>query len=80
VSIHGQNLGCPLAVTFGDNAAESFHAIPALLACGATTELEAVSPAGTAGTKVPVSVTTWESYFTGSGDAPSQALFSYSKH
>jgi hypothetical protein len=36
-----------------------------------------VSPPGTAGTKVPVAVTTAESYFTGSGDGPTKALFAY---
>jgi hypothetical protein len=39
--------------------------------------VRAVSPPGTAGTKVPVTITTVESYFTGSGDAPSKALFTY---
>ena len=34
-------------------------------------------PARRSRNKVPVTVTTVESYFTGSGDAPSNALFSY---
>ncbi len=37
VTIHGENLGCPLAVAFGSNEAESFTPVEALLACGSTT-------------------------------------------
>jgi hypothetical protein len=77
VLVHGQNLGCPLAVAFGGVQAESFSAIEALLACGSTSELDAVSPPGSAGTKVPVAVGTVESYFSGEADAPSTALFTY---
>ena len=77
MAIHGENLGCPLAVAFGSNEAESFTPVQALLACGSTSAVDAVSPAGNAKTKVPVTVTTAESYFTGSGDAPSSALFAY---
>jgi hypothetical protein len=77
VVAHGENLGCPLAVAFGGNAAESFTPVEALLACGSTTAVDAVSPPGSAGTKVPVTVTTAESYFTGSEDAPTKALFTY---
>jgi hypothetical protein len=77
VVIHGENLGCPLAVAFGSTEAESFTPVQALLACGSTSAVDAVSPAGTAKTKVPVTVTTAESYFTGGGDAPSSALFAY---
>ncbi|MGA2454007.1 MAG: protease pro-enzyme activation domain-containing protein [Solirubrobacteraceae bacterium] len=77
VAIHGQNLGCPLAVAFGTSEAESFSPIQALLACGSTTTVEAVSPPGVAGTKVPVTITTLESYFTGSGNAPTKARFTY---
>lgn len=77
VTVHGQNLGCPIAVAFGSNEAESFSPVGALLACGSTTAVEAVSPPGSAGSKVPVTVTTLESYFTGTGDAPSKARFTY---
>jgi hypothetical protein len=80
VALHGQNLGCPLAVAFGSSQAESFSAVEALLACGSTTEVQAVSPPGRAGSRVPVTVTTAESYFTGTGDAPSTAQFTYAKH
>ncbi len=76
-TIRGQNLGCPLAVAFGSKRAASFSEVRAALACGSTTEVRAVSPAGKAGKSVPVTVATWESYFTGTGDAPSQARFSY---
>jgi hypothetical protein len=78
VRISGENLGCPLVVRFGGKRAQSLIEVPALLACGSSTALRAVSPAGKAGKSVPVTVTTWESYFTNTGDAPSQARFSYS--
>jgi hypothetical protein len=78
VLVRGENLGCPLAVAFGANTAASFTPAQALLACSATSELEVRSPPGEAGTKVPVTATTAESYFTGSGDAPTKALFTYS--
>jgi Pro-kumamolisin, activation domain/IPT/TIG domain len=77
VAIHGQNLGCPLAVAFGEVQAESFSPVQALLACGSTTTVDAVSPPGAPGSTVPVTVTTLESYFTGSGDAPSKAEFTF---
>jgi hypothetical protein len=77
VVVHGENLGCPLAVAFGTSEAESFTPVQALLACGSTSTVDAVSPPGEARTKVPVTVTTAESYFTGSGDAPTNALFAY---
>jgi hypothetical protein len=73
----GENLGCPLAVAFGGNSAASFSPAQALLACGATSALEVLSPPGEAGSKVPVTVTTAESYFTDSEDAPTKALFTY---
>jgi hypothetical protein len=78
VRISGASLGCPLAVHFGAKRAQSVFEVPALLACGSSTALRAVSPPGKAGKSVPVTVTTWESYFTNTGDAPSQARFSYS--
>jgi hypothetical protein len=78
VTIHGQNLGCPLAVAFGGKSAESFTGVSPELTCGSTAKMRAVSPHGKAGKSVPVTVTTWESYFTNTGDAPSQARFTYS--
>jgi hypothetical protein len=77
VLIRGANLNCPLAVSFGRKEAESFAAAqpgPCDLPGAA---VRAVSPAAPKGTEVPVTVTTWESYFTGGGDAPSSALFYY---
>jgi hypothetical protein len=79
VTISGQNLGCPLEVRFAGKRSKSVTVIPALFACGSTSALRAVAPHGKAGKSVPVTVTTWESYFTGTGDAPSQARFSYSR-
>jgi hypothetical protein len=80
VSVRGQNLGCPLAVAFGGHEAESFSGEQALLDCGSTTALQALSPPGAAGSKVPVTVTTLASYFGEGEDAPSGALFTYLGH
>ncbi len=75
--VHGANLGCPLQVFFGNAVAASFSAVKSDLDCGATSEVRATSPAGPAGTKVPVTVQTVESYFTGSGRGTTTAGFSY---
>jgi hypothetical protein len=77
VLIRGQNLACPVGVSFGKKAAQSFEATEPGPCDLPTSSVEAVSPAGTRGSEVPVTVTTWESYFTGSGDAPTKALFTY---
>jgi hypothetical protein len=78
VSIGGQNLGCTLQVFFGSTAAESFtQPTVAGSDCGSTSALDAVSPAGTSGTSVPVTAETVESYFTGAGNGTSTADFSY---
>ena len=39
--------------------------------------MTAPSPPAGAGAKVTVTVTTLESYFTGGGEAPTKALFTY---
>jgi hypothetical protein len=78
VTIHGQNLGCALGAFFGE-VEVSFGPVPTILDCGSTTEIEAIAPAGKAGTKVPVTVTTVESFFTGSGHGTSTAQFAYKK-
>jgi hypothetical protein len=78
VAIHGQNLGCALGAFFGE-AEASFGTIETPLDCGSTTKIEAIAPAGKAGTKVPVTVTTVESFFTGSGHGTSTAKFTYKK-
>jgi hypothetical protein len=77
VVIRGQNLACPLAVSFGNVAASSFAPGQPGPCDSPTSSVDAVSPAGAAKTRVPVTVSTWESYFTGSGDAPTTALFTY---
>lgn len=76
-TIDGQNLGCPLDVFFGNVRAESFSAVKTMLDCGSTTTLHATSPPGKAGTTVPVTVTTVESYFTGSGRSSTRVRFRY---
>jgi len=77
VAIGGANLGCPVDVFFGTVEAETFAPAATGLDCGSTSLLQATSPAGTAGTSVPVTVTTAESYFTGSGRSASTANFTY---
>jgi hypothetical protein len=77
VAIRGQNLGCVTGVFFGTVAAAKFSNQQAELDCGSTTLVKAVAPAGKAGTKVKVTVTTVESEFTGSGHSSSTAFFSY---
>jgi len=64
-------------VFFGTVEAETFAPAATGLDCGSTSLLQATSPAGTAGTSVPVTVTTAESYFTGSGRSASTANFTY---
>jgi hypothetical protein len=77
VTIGGSNLGCPLDVFFGDVKAKSVTPGKALLDCGSTTRLHAVSPPGAKGATVPVTVGTIESYFTGSGRGTTTASFHY---
>ena len=79
VTISGQNLGCVTGVFFGKLAAKKFSNAQAILDCGSTTLVSAVSPPGKAGTKVKVTITTVESDFTGSGRSSSTAFFSYRK-
>jgi hypothetical protein len=77
VTIDGNNLGCAIGVFFGTVKAKSFAQTPAVLDCGSTSMLTATSPKGKAGAKVPVSVETVESYFTGTGRGTSSARFTY---
>jgi hypothetical protein len=77
VTIGGSNLGCALGVFFGKVRAASFTPRKALLDCGSTITLRATSPKGTAGTTVPVSVETIESYFTHTGRGSTTARFAY---
>lgn len=77
-TITGANLGCPVGVSFGSAAATTFKSVKtAGLDCGSTEKLKATSPGGTSGSSVPVTVTTVESYFTGSGQSPTTATFTY---
>jgi len=78
VVIHGQNLGCAQGVFFGE-AEAAFTPVETLLDCGSSTVLDAISPAGKAGSRVPVTVSTIESFFTGSGRSPTTAEFTYKK-
>jgi IPT/TIG domain len=78
VTITGENLSCPIGVSFGDTSAETFKAAATPgLDCGSSTKLKATSPPGSAGTTVPVTVQTVESYFTKAGSTPTTADFTY---
>ena len=76
VVIRGQNLGCVTGVFFGSVAAATFSNEQAILDCGSTTRIDVTAPPGTAGTKVPVTVTTVESAVTG-GQPTTTASFKY---
>ena len=77
-TITGANLGCPIGVLFGSTPATAFRSVATPgLDCGSTEKLKATSPAGTSGSSVPVTVTTVESYFTGTGKSPTTATFTY---
>ena len=75
--VGGANLSCPVQVYFGNVVAASFSAVQSDLDCGATSEVHATSPAGPAGSKVPVTVETVGSYFAGTGRGTTTAGFSY---
>jgi hypothetical protein len=79
VVIHGHDLGCALGAFFGEIEA-AFTPVETILDCGSESVLDAVSPPGAAGSKVPVTVTTVESYFTGAGHGSTSAQFTYKKN
>jgi hypothetical protein len=76
VTVTGQNLGCPISVSFGTAAATTITPVKTLLQCGSTQSLTASAPAGTAGQSVPVRVQTAESFYTRSRPL-SVAQFTY---
>lgn len=61
VTLTGENLGCVTAVSFGSKPALETANSPALLDCGATNSVTVVTPPGTLGATVPISLTTIES-------------------
>jgi hypothetical protein len=77
VTITGENLGCVDAAFFGKGAASKVRNSEALLDCGSTTRVTVVTPPGTAGKSVHVSLTTLESEFTGYGRSKETVLFKY---
>jgi len=76
ITVTGRNLGCPLQVLVGTQAATGVAAAKSLLGCGSTTNLTAVTPAGPLGSTVPVTVQTAESVFSGHAGS-SSATFGY---
>ena len=81
VVVGGDNLDCPLDVFFGNREVKAHSPVKGgaagRLTCTSTTTVAATSPPGPAGTSVPVSVTTIESYFSGAGSGTTTANFSY---
>jgi hypothetical protein len=77
VTITGENLGCVTGVFFGKVAATKVSNAAALLDCGSTTTVTAKAPKGTAGTTVPVTVTTVESALTPGATSTTSASFTY---
>ena len=81
VMVGGDNLDCPLYVFFGNTEVKAHSSNEAAdagrLTCTSTTAVEATSPPGPAGTSVPVSITTIESYFSGTGRGTTTANFTY---
>ncbi len=75
--INGENLGCVLQVFFGNTQATKVSNLATFTDCGSTVQISATSPAGPAGTSVPVTAVTAESFFTGSGRSTSSAKFTY---
>jgi hypothetical protein len=63
-------------VLLGAQPATSVAAVKSLLGCGSTTATTALTPAGTAGATVPVTVQTAESVFTRHAGS-SSATFGY---
>ncbi len=80
VDISGHNLGCAIAVNFG-NQPSNFNNATQLLDCGSTTQILAFAPPGKAGTTVKISVLTVESLATGFGftKLTTSAKFTYVK-
>ncbi len=77
VTISGENLGCITGVSFGTTAAATFSNLQAILDCGQTYQAQVTSPPGAAGSTVPVTVTTLESMYTGSGPSATNGSFTY---
>ncbi len=67
VTLHGANLGFPVAVYFGSVKDTNILTQPSLLDSGSTTAVLVVAPAGTAGKKVDLRLVTVESEATGYG-------------
>jgi hypothetical protein len=61
VTLTGENLGCATTVSFGGVPALSVANNLALLDCGSTNSVTVIAPPGTAGTTVPITLTTVES-------------------
>jgi IPT/TIG domain len=76
ITVTGRNLGCPLQVLIGTQPGTSVAAAKSLLGCGSTTTVTAVTPAGTLGATVPVTVQTAQSAFA-QHVGSSSAAFNY---
>ncbi|MGA2527694.1 MAG: protease pro-enzyme activation domain-containing protein [Acidimicrobiales bacterium] len=77
VVLGGANLGCIVAVAFGQVVTLITSNAQALLACGTTNEIAVLVPPGKAGTTVAVKVATVESYFDRAGQASNSLRYAY---
>ena len=77
VVLDGANLGCVVAVAFGNVVTFETTNSQALLACGTTDQVVVAAPPGVAGTKVPVRVTTVESVLDPEGLPSNSAAYTY---
>ncbi|MGD1011252.1 MAG: protease pro-enzyme activation domain-containing protein [Acidimicrobiales bacterium] len=77
VTLNGSNLGCVIAVYFGDVQAYSATNSEALLTCGTTNQVVAQVPPGPAGKKVKITVQTVESIFSPTGKTSNSVEYTY---
>jgi hypothetical protein len=78
VTITGENLGCAVAVYFGNVAVKKVANGSTPLDCGSTTKVVLAAPPGKKGKSVRVTLTTEESLLTGFGRTTDTLKFKYS--
>ena len=78
VVLNGSNLGCVVAVAFGQVVTLSTNNSQALLTCGTTNQVVVTAPPGKAGAKVPVRLATVESFFNPTGKTSNSISYTYS--
>jgi hypothetical protein len=77
VVVTGMNLGCVVAVGFGQIVTVTTSNAQAVLACGTTNRVVVTAPPGKAGTTVGLRIATVESYFDRTGKASNAIAYTY---